>query len=83
MEVTYILTWISCFLSFVAARSEDPATKVLMAYGLIVLHKHGSRGWLLYDTAFHQQMAAGSLLVWTDLNTSMMAFTVLSAADPV
>ena len=85
-EVTDILTWISCFLYFVAARSEDSVTRDLMAYGLIVLHlarKHGGRGWLLYDAAFHQQMAAGSLLAWTDLNASMMASMVLSAADPV
>ena len=83
-EVTDILTWISCFLYFVAARSEDSVTRDLMAYGLIVLHlarKHGGRGWLLYDAAFRQQMAAGSL-AWTDLNASMMAFMVLSAADP-
>ena len=85
-EVTDILTWISCFLYFVAARSEDSVTRDLMAYGLIVLHlarKHGGRGWLLYDAAFRQQMAVGSLLAWTDLNASMMASTVLSAADPV
>ena len=84
-EVTDILTWISCFLYFVAARSEDSVTRDLMAYGLIVLHlarKHGGRGWLLYDATFRQQMAAGSLLAWTDLNASMMASTVLSAADP-
>ena len=64
-EVTDILTWISCFLCFVAARSEDSVTRDLMAYGLIVLHlarKHGGWGWLLYDAAFRQQMAAGSLL---------------------
>ena len=55
-----------------------------MAYGLFILHlarKHSGHGWLLYDTAFRQQIAAGSLLAWTDLNASMMASTVLSAPD--
>ena len=54
-EVMDILTWISCFLYFVATRSEDSATRDLMAYGLIVFHlacKHGGWGWLQYDTAF-------------------------------
>ena len=31
-EVTDILTWISCFLYFVAARSEDSATRDLMPH---------------------------------------------------
>ena len=55
-----------------------------MAYGLIVLHlarKHGGWGRLLYNTAFHQQMAAGSLLAWTDLNALKDGIHVLSAAD--
>lgn len=46
-----------------------------VAYGLIILHsarKHGGHGWLLYDTALHQKIAAGSPLACTDLNASIM-----------
>ena len=68
-------------MGFVAAKVTHPETRDLMAYGQIILQlarKHGSLGWLAYDTQFRQQAAAGSGAPWAELNPSLMAATVLS-----
>ena len=78
-EITSPLSWISCFLSFMAVRCGDPEMKALMIYARLVLdlaRKHGGRGWLDYDRVFRQQIAANpSLFSWGDLNPSLMAYT--------
>ena len=82
-EIQDPLTWLTCFLAFVAAKVEHKETRDLLAYGLIVVHlarKHGGQGWLAYDALFRQQLAAGAVAHWTDINTSLMASTVLQAA---
>ena len=79
-EVQDPLTWLSCYLMFMATRIAHPETRDMVAYGLIVTHlvrKHGGRGWLSYDSLFRQQVAAGTALPWTELNSSLMAATVL------
>ena len=77
------LTWVSCFLAFLAAKA-DQESRELAAYGMIVLQlarKHGGTGWLLYDRQFRQQRAAGATLPWTEINSSLMAATVLGNAN--
>ena len=57
------LTWVFCFLAYMAARVDHEETRQLAAYGQIVIHlahKHGGRGWLANDSAFRQQAAAGA-----------------------
>lgn len=79
-EVYDPLTWIYCYLAYVAAKIDHRETRDLLAYGLIVLHlarKHEGRGWITYDQLFRQQAAAGSPMIWTELNSSLMAATVL------
>lgn len=69
-EVQDPLTWVSCFLAFMATRIEDKETRSLAAYGMIVIHlarKHGGRGWLAYDSLFRQQVSAGAKLDWAEL----------------
>ena len=76
------LTWVACFLSFVAAKVNHAETRELMAYGQIVLQlarRHGGLGWIAYDSQFRQQAAAGSVASWSELNPSLMAATVLNA----
>ena len=78
------LSWAACFMAFVAAKTECPETRELMAYGKIVIslaQKHGGLGWAMYDTLFRQQVAAGADSTWSQLNPSLMAATVLGASN--
>ena len=75
------MTWASAFMAFVAARSDNPETRDLLAYGQLVLllaRKHGGLGWVAYDHQFRQQAAAGSTAPWSELNLSLMAATVFA-----
>ena len=61
-EVTDPLSWVFCFLNFVAVKSEDPETRALLAYAQIIVdmaRKHDGTGWLAYDTHFRAQLFAG------------------------
>lgn len=82
-EISDPLSWVFCYLSFVAAKSTDPQTQDLLAYGQIVIElarKHAGLGWLTYDCLFRQQINAGSgQNKWNELNPSLMAATVLSS----
>ncbi len=83
-SVKYPLSWAFCFLFFLAAKTESQEAWELAAYGQLVIQlarKHGGKGWLAYDTLFRQQWAAGSALPWTEINTSLMAATVLGTGD--
>ena len=77
-----LLTWVSCFLTFMAVKSDCQLTRALAAYGQIIINlarKHGGQGWLAYDQLFRQQVAAGSPLKWNDLSASLMAATVIKS----
>ena len=83
-SVTDPLTWVSCFLAFMAAKSDCQQTRDLAAYGQIIINlarKHGGQGWLAYDQLFRQQIAAGSPLRWNDLSASLMAATVIKSGE--
>ena len=62
-EVSDPLTWVSCFLAFMAAKTDHEETRRLAAYGMIILQlvrKHGGSGWLLYDKQFRLQQGLAS-----------------------
>ena len=83
-SITDPLTWVFCFLSYMAAATECDATRDMAAYAQIVIQqarKHPGPGWLAYDQLFRQQRAAGAALPWNDLASSLMASTVLRARD--
>ena len=78
-EINNPLTWIFCYLSFVAAKTESEETRDLIAYGQIILQlarRHGGPGWL---QQFRQQAAGGSLTPWREINNSLLSATVLAA----
>ena len=82
-EINNPLTWIYCFLSFIAAKTDCEATRDLAAYAQIVIQlarKHGGSGWIAYDQHFRQQMAGGAVGSWNDINNSLMSATVLAPA---
>ena len=73
------LTWVTCFLAFVAAKVDNKETRELLAYGQIILllaHKHGGLGWMIYDNQFRQMAAASAGASWTEINSFLMAATV-------
>ena len=78
------LTWVFCFLGYMAAATDSPMTRDMAAYAQIVIQqsrKHPGRGWLAYDQLFRQQRAAGINIPWNDLASSIMAATVLRSGD--
>ncbi len=81
-EISDPLSWIFCFLSFVATRVDHEAMRELVAYGQIIIElarKHAGAGWSTYDSLFRQQLAAGSSTKWIEVNPSLMAATILAA----
>ena len=77
------MTWVSCFLAFMAMKMDQEEMRSLAAYGVIILQlirKHGGSGWLLYDRQFRLQQEAGAGLPWTDINPSLLAVTILGQA---
>jgi hypothetical protein len=80
-EIQDPLSCVFCYFYFLAAASSDPLARELAAYGQIIIHlaqKHGGKGWLSYDRLFRLQRAASSEFPWTEINTSLMASTVLT-----
>ena len=82
-EIADPLSWVSCFLAFMASRVDNQETRELAAYGLIVLQlsrKHAREDWLAYNHQFCQHQTAGANLPWADISPSLMAATVLGQA---
>ena len=81
-EVSSPLSWMSCFIAYMAVRCHDDNTRDLLIYTRLILdlaRKHGGRGWLDYDRVFRQQIAANPAYSWGELNPSLMAYTVLGS----
>ncbi len=74
-EITDPLSWVFCYLSFVAAKTTDQEARDPLAYGQIIIEL---ARWLTYDSLIRQQLNAGSSIKWNELNSSLMAATVLS-----
>ena len=76
------LTWVFCFLDYMAVRTNDIETRNMLTYARLVTREaqcHGGAGWLEYDRWFRQQQAA--MMVqhpWNELNASLHAATVMS-----
>ena len=84
-DITDPLTWVFCFLSLVAVKSDDPVTKELLAYAQLVIQlvwKHGGLGWQNYDTRFRRKMAAGAAgLSWTLYEQSILAMSIFQSSN--
>ena len=78
------LQWIYCMLTYIAVRCPDEATRDRITYARLILHlaqKHGGQGWLEYDHTFRAQAASDPTLKWNAINSSLMASSVLNAAN--
>ncbi len=68
-------------LSFLTVKVPHLEARQIIAYMQIVIdlaQKHAGPGWLSYDALFRQHMNIGGISRWNELNTSLMAATVLS-----
>lgn len=54
-EVSSILTWTYCFLSYCTVRTDDVSLRGLLTYARLLLRgarHHGGSGWIEYDRSF-------------------------------
>ena len=80
-EIDSPLTWVSCFLAYVAVLTNDSRTRNLLTYGQLVVReaqRHSGTGWIEYDRIFRQHAALSPPTIWHELNPSLHASTVLS-----
>ena len=79
-EVSSLPTWCYCFLGYVAILIPDPTTRDQLAYARSIIRealRHGGQGWMDYDRAFRQQVAADSSIPWNTLLPGLQAATIL------
>ena len=81
-EIDLPLTWVYCFLAYVAVRTTDNDTRNMLTYARLLIQEaqgHCGPGWIEYDKCFRQQQAASTTpLPWNELNASLHAATVIS-----
>ena len=84
-EVTSLISWCYCFMGYVAASTPDTKTRDQLAYARLIINeaqRHGGQGWLDYDHAFRQQVAADPSIRWNTLNPGLQASTILGRGMP-
>ena len=80
-EVSSLLSWVYCFLTYLAVLVQDQTVRDRLVYARLIVHEalcHRGWGWLDYDCLFRQQAALDPSLHWGSLHPSLMASTVLS-----
>ena len=81
-DISDPLSWVFCYLSFMAVKTPNQETRDLIAYAQIIIElarKHPGLGWYTYDNLFRQQLNAGAGVKWNEVNPSLMAATVLAS----
>ena len=79
-EVTTLLSWICCFLTFLATSTADQTTRERITYAILLVREamhHGGVGWLDYDCLFRQQAAITPNLQWNIIHPELQATTIL------
>ena len=83
-EITFLVSWLYCFLAYVAMRTTDPFTTQMLAYGCLLVRKaqhHDGFGWLDYDHVFRQQAAINPSMPWNRLHTDIQGTTILGRSS--
>ena len=78
-EITYLPSWLYCFLPYVSIRTHDPATHDQLAYARLLIwdaQHHGGSGWLDYDHLFQQRVAINPSLQWNMVHSGLLASTI-------
>ena len=79
-EVPSLVSWLFCFITYVAVKTTDPITKDMLAYCHLIIRealRHGGTGWQEYDRIFRQQLAIDHTLPWNALQPCLQASTIL------
>ena len=80
-EVPSLLTWVSCFATYVAVVAQAHPHRVtdMLAYMRLLIreaHKHGGQGWLTYDAVFRRNRH-GMSEPWSHLDPSLHSAYIL------
>ena len=81
-EVPDVLSWLQCFTLYAAVVASEYPGKMreLLAYQAMIINearRSGGRGWLLYDTAFRQQIVSFEAVDFSKINQSLYSTTIL------
>ena len=64
-QIGSLITWVSSFITYVGivAEAHPEQVREMLGYMRLIIreaHKHGSQGWLTYDTVFHRNNQGNS-----------------------
>lgn len=79
-EVPSLISWVFCYLAYVAVRTNDEPTRDLITYCRLIIRealRHGGQGWQEYDRSFRAQAAIDTTLRWNGLLPDLQATTML------
>ncbi len=79
-EVSTPISWRSCFLTYMAVKTQDTDTREQLCYTGLLLREaasHGGTGWIDYDHVFRKQAALNSSLAWNSLQPGLHASAIL------
>ena len=82
-EIPDLLSWLHCFSLYAAVVCERYPNKAreLWAYQALIVSEHrrcGERGWLLYDSAFRQQVRSLEDTDFSQVNQALYSTTFLA-----
>ena len=85
-EITKLVTWVSCFSTYVAiaAQKHPERTRDMMAYMRLMVregYKHGGMGWLKYDCIFRKNNP-GPSASWDVLDPSLLTIVAHQGYSP-
>lgn len=79
-EVVSPVSWIVCFMAYMAVLTKDPVTKAQLAYARFILCEaqcRGGTGWIEYDRAFRQLRAVNTQMPWESLDPGLYSRLIL------
>ncbi len=80
-EVPSLISWVYCFVAYIAVCSSDTLCRDMLAYCRILIRealRHGGTGWQEYDRNFRRQIEIHPTICWNSLRPDLQATTILS-----
>ena len=80
-EVPSLISWVFCFLAYIAVRTSDPVARDMTSYCRLIIReglRHGGNGWRDYDRCFRSQAAIDHSQRWNVLISDLHAATIIS-----
>ena len=79
-EVPSLISWVYCFVAYVATRTSDTQTRDMLTYCRLLIREalwHGGSGWQEYDRNFRRQLVINPSTPWNTLLPDLQATTIL------